>query len=65
MLEKIHKANGWVCHCDNCSEQLEMEGSSGFEEALEIMREEGWRPRHKNGEWIHLCPDCLKESDKS
>lgn len=43
--------------CDYCGKRLA--GESSFRNAMIAMREAGWRSRKRDGEWIHVCNDCL------
>lgn len=44
--------------CDQCGEEREMDGSDFFD-ALDEVKDHGWRARQDCGEWMHFCPDCL------
>lgn len=48
-----------VFECDDCGDALETE-TRDFHEALERLREEGWRtlPGRTDHEWRHKCGTC-------
>lgn len=43
--------------CDGCDLTCET-GTGDFNLALQVIRQEGWRPTNIAGEWLHLCPEC-------
>ena len=46
--------------CDNCGEEIP-DGFSGFDEAVEAKKDEGWKSRKVNGQWEDWCYDCLED----
>jgi hypothetical protein len=59
-LERQHSRISFIC--DECGGSLET-GTSEFDDALAILRDEGWQPRQRGGEWRHFCPDCRTASE--
>jgi len=57
MIETIYKNKKEVI-CDNCGEGFEC---NSFQEALEIMKSEGWTKRIIDGAWKHFCAECSEE----
>ena len=51
-----HKAKQVTC--DNCGDGFEAES---FDQALEVMKQNGWRKMKVEGVFVHLCPDCEDE----
>jgi hypothetical protein len=51
-----------VFECDGqyCTEFLES-GTRDFSEAVDELNEAGWVARKSNDQWLHICPDCLKD----
>lgn len=53
--------------CDGCSDTYEPPrlglGSEPREwsEVWEDAKRAGWRARQKDGDWVHLCPDCVRK----
>jgi Fe2+ or Zn2+ uptake regulation protein len=45
--------------CDNCGDGFETED---WAEAQRIMKEEGWKTRKVNGEYVQYCPECEGKS---
>ena len=43
--------------CDQCGDEYELDGTD-FHDALEEVKENGWRARNEFGEWLHLCDCC-------
>lgn len=43
--------------CNDCGERCETEVDD-FKEALEILKDEGWKYEKIDNEWEHLCPQC-------
>ena len=50
----------YTLYCDTCGDNQEVES---FEDALDIVKNCGWKAKKINGDWEHICPDCLKESE--
>jgi len=47
-----------VIQCDmNCESYIE---ADSFDEAVAEKKEQGWKNRRVNGEWLDLCPDCAE-----
>ena len=58
-LERDGFRGPYVLECTDCHDILETD-CKDFEEARDHYRERGWVARQWEGEWIHLCPDCIK-----
>ncbi|MCV0384872.1 MAG: hypothetical protein K5821_00340 [Nitrobacter sp.] len=46
-----------LIECDSCDEVLDTE-TGEFDEALALMKREGWSVRKIADEWLHGCPSC-------
>ena len=54
----VHRERGKIFfECDDC-EEVEETGTSNFDEAVEIMRGEGWSSRKIASGWENLCRGC-------
>ena len=42
--------------CDECGH--EVKHFNTFDEAAEYKRENKWKTKKEDGEWITICPDC-------
>ncbi len=53
------QGNGYVFECDGCADVITCSNMT-FEEALEKIKEEGWKPvrREQKDIWEHYCEDC-------
>lgn len=58
MVEKIYK-NKYMVTCDNCGEGFECET---WEEAQEIIKENGWKRKKVEDKFELYCPECKGES---
>lgn len=57
-IDKQHGKYFFICDGDECHDHLET-NESNFTQALEVLKEEGWRSERQRGnEWKHYCPDC-------
>ena len=54
-IENIYGKHGKAVTCDNCGDGFE---SESWDEAQQIMKEQGWKKRLIDGEYRHFCPDC-------
>jgi hypothetical protein len=53
-----------IFECDGCLETLETD-TGYFEEALTILRREGWWATPvEGGDWEHKCPECNKYENR-
>lgn len=52
----------YVAECDFCSEYHETD-EDDFIEAVNAIKDEGWKVFKENGEWKHMCPSC-REDDR-
>lgn len=49
----------WV-ECNQCADTF-YSGTSDFYEALDLMKQEGWRTILDDAdEWQHFCPACME-----
>ena len=51
--------------CDECNEAFESKendgyGQVGFNITWGAAKDEGWRARKIDNDWVHTCPDCAK-----
>ena len=46
----------YVLVCDECGREVKYFNT--FDEAVEYKRENGWKSKKDDGEWITICPDC-------
>lgn len=46
-----------VCECNECGSE-HYGGCLEFGEFVTDLKEQGWRIRKEEDEFIHLCPDC-------
>ena len=46
-----------IFECDNCGEELDTDETE-FVDALDVLREEGWKAFKVSGDWVHHCGDC-------
>jgi hypothetical protein len=56
MIEKIYRIKCMVI-CDYCGTGQECDN---WADAIEFMREEGWKKILVDGEWKHFCPECVE-----
>lgn len=64
MIERRYFGGPIDVHCDTCPAGLET-GTKDFSEARVTMREEGWKARRIDDQWLHFCPDCTIPADCS
>lgn len=57
MLDRVHGLIVFECDGNKCHEVLETD-THDFNEARELLDEEGWRTTKQNNEWCHICPTC-------
>lgn len=56
----IDRSGGEITfHCDECADFIETE-ETNFNEALAIMKREGWKVSKIGPEWVHKCPACAE-----
>jgi hypothetical protein len=48
-----------LCECDGCG-ATEYSGTLGFLEFVRDLKEQGWKVRKEEDEWVHYCPDCAE-----
>lgn len=60
MINKIY--GEFYALCDGCGEELGP--SDTFEEAKSQIDDEGWDTKRVGGDWVSLCPTCIKEMNK-
>ena len=42
--------------CDECGHEVKYFNT--FDEAVEYKKENGWKSKRVDGEWVNVCPDC-------
>jgi hypothetical protein len=42
--------------CDICDHEVKY--FDNFQDAVDYKKENGWRSRKENGEWLDICPEC-------
>ena len=60
MIDKIYGKFHIIC--DGCGEELDP--SDTFDEAKDQLDDEGWDTKNVGGDWVNLCPNCIKEMTK-
>lgn len=45
--------------CDDCGEVLDSD-TKDFDDAMGVLRAEGWRSEKLGQDWSHYCPKCGK-----
>lgn len=56
-----------VAECDDCGTDTEhqLQGCRDFLEFVAELKDDGWKVfKDEDGEWRHLCPDCVGETDQ-
>lgn len=43
--------------CDICNEEVEKEFKY-FDEIVDYKKQNGWKSKKINGEWVEICPIC-------
>jgi hypothetical protein len=57
MIQRIH---GKVTfECDRCGEVLNT-AEGDFQDALQTLRESGWKAKKIGDDWTHICDECAK-----
>ena len=56
MIEKIHGV--YFLICDICEDEEGAEEFPDFMEAVEYKKDDGWKSKREDGEWIDICPEC-------
>jgi hypothetical protein len=54
MIDKEY--SGYLLVCDVCDHQVKY--FDNFQDAVDYKKENGWRSRKENGEWLDICPEC-------
>lgn len=49
--------------CDSCSESTEEFDS--FDEAIQAIKDLGWKISREQGEWTHTCAGCLEKPQET
>lgn len=47
-----------VAECDECADTVEFEPGETWHQAKNYIDDDGWNTKHRNGQWINICPDC-------
>ena len=50
----------YVIVCDECG-RSEVKYFNTLDEAVEYKRDNGWKSKEDDGEWVTLCPNCQQE----
>jgi hypothetical protein len=45
--------------CDECLQMIDYAGT--FQQAIKHIRDLGWRSRYVDGDWVHVCAECVDE----
>lgn len=57
----IHRDDGeLVCECNTCTTE-QYGGTLEFRDFVTQLKEDGWRIQKDGDEWIHTCPECVRE----
>lgn len=60
MIDKA--ANGFIMHCDNCSNAIHITYARNYNQVYESAKESGWINRTIDGEWHNFCSEeCYEE----
>ena len=60
----ISKFEGmYTLTCDICGDEYP-ETFFDFYDAVEAKRENGWKSRKTDGDWVDVCDACLEEESK-
>ena len=60
----ISKFEGmYTLTCDICGDEYP-ETFCDFYDAVEAKKENGWKSRKTDGEWVDVCDACLEEESK-
>lgn len=52
----------WCMSCDRCCfTDTDLDGDLQFSEAIDAMKERGWRVFKKRGDYEHVCPSCIED----
>lgn len=54
MIDTIHKKKALIC--DNCGDGAEKFES--WQDLQDYIRENGWKAKRVDGEWVHYCNVC-------
>lgn len=57
MLDRVH--GRIVFECDDCGDPLETD-ETDFAEAMQMMRDEGWKSVKYGDVWQHRCAGCSR-----
>jgi len=55
-IDKLPDGGGYALVCDVCWEVPY--SSDDFNDVVDHKKENGWKSRKADGEWIDVCPDC-------
>ncbi|MFI5113527.1 MAG: hypothetical protein ACHP7J_00180 [Terriglobales bacterium] len=58
MLKK-HKGELAV-ECDECGTEA-FGGTADFQQFIQDIKDQGWKIRKVDDEWVHKCPSCAEE----
>ena len=58
-MSNIRMGGEIVFSCDECDAELET-GEEDFIDAVRKKKEEGWKSRKDDTEWLDICPDCSR-----
>lgn len=58
MIRSTNKES-YEVSCDECLRMVDFDGM--FLQLINHFKDTGWIFRKTNGEWIHICPECLEE----
>ncbi len=56
MINKIKLKNKYIAVCDICDNETGVFDT--FQDAIEHMKNEGWKAHKTNDGWEHICPEC-------
>jgi len=57
MIENIYDKTKKQVTCDNCGEGFE---ADSWTNAQAEMKQQGWKTKRVDDEWVHYCEDCSR-----
>mgnify|MGYP001595507324 CR=1 FL=1 len=63
-IERNEGGFGYTAYCDFCSNDLDCGEVETFQEAVDVVKEDGWKIAKIKDGWTHKCGVCqLKEAE--
>ena len=67
MSHEREKSGAHVFYCDSCrgdAEYWQGDVDQDFRTTLAEARADGWITRPANGDWTHVCPECVTKAER-